>query len=468
MSKTRKAVDAVVVWEKTKDLRRQKAFFFKGDTYRRFDIERDRFDGGYPRPIAGNWRKLDVSSVDAALKWPTKGWLDRTKVYFFSGRQYYRFDIENDEVDPEYPKPIAGNWKGLWPDGVDAGLVWDDETAYFFKGDQYVRFGIKENRVVSEPAKISDDWPELWAEGLDAAVVWPKTQTVPKNRAYFFRAYHYKRLNMVAKKGGRTDGDYPKEFGPANWRPPSDLAVYANIADTPGHVCHDARLFGGEPPSTSYTYPYGPPEGQAGWDMGVNYSNLADLLQKLRTTPTPEHCSQELIQPHEITRLGLHAHGQPGKVYINGQNSPSILDVSSMQTEPMKSQLMALHELTIKDAYILLIGCMAGQTEAGREFMKRISAFWRDRYVVAFWTLGYVHGAKQKRKGDSCTEPGMRDGPHAWGIARGTRAAEEREIDYERKWQSVLVLPWASERSPHAVVACNGTILRDEQRINAP
>ena len=48
----------------------------------------------------------------------------------------------NEGVDPEYPRPIKGAWKGLaevFPDGIDAGIVWPNGKAFFFKGKQYVR-----------------------------------------------------------------------------------------------------------------------------------------------------------------------------------------------------------------------------------------------------------------------------------------------------------------------------------------
>ena len=31
-------------------------------------------------------------------------------------------DIAADRADPGYPKSIAANWRGLWPDGIEAVL----------------------------------------------------------------------------------------------------------------------------------------------------------------------------------------------------------------------------------------------------------------------------------------------------------------------------------------------------------
>ncbi|MER6958204.1 hemopexin repeat-containing protein, partial [Streptomyces sp. NPDC000618] len=52
------------------------------------------------------------------------------KAYLFDGSTYYRYDIAADKVDPDYPKPIAGNWPGLFTSGVDAGVVWNNGKAY--------------------------------------------------------------------------------------------------------------------------------------------------------------------------------------------------------------------------------------------------------------------------------------------------------------------------------------------------
>jgi hypothetical protein len=53
-----------------------------------------------------------ASGIDEAVVWN-----DGT-AYFFKGEQYVRYDIAADRVESRYPKPIAGNWPGVWTDGV--------------------------------------------------------------------------------------------------------------------------------------------------------------------------------------------------------------------------------------------------------------------------------------------------------------------------------------------------------------
>ena len=91
----------------------QRIYFFKGAQYIRVDPANSwKVDPGYPKPIAGNWPGLPANfaaGIDAALWSPPN-----QKIYFFKGAEYVRVDPNNAwNVDPGYPKPIAGNWPGL-------------------------------------------------------------------------------------------------------------------------------------------------------------------------------------------------------------------------------------------------------------------------------------------------------------------------------------------------------------------
>ncbi len=47
--------------------------------------------------------------------------------------EYIRYDIKTDKADSGYPRAISqSNWPGLWPNGINAVLNWDDLKAYFF------------------------------------------------------------------------------------------------------------------------------------------------------------------------------------------------------------------------------------------------------------------------------------------------------------------------------------------------
>jgi hypothetical protein len=94
-----------------------KVYFFKGSKYDRYDVAADKVDAGYPKNIAGNWPGFPATfaaGVDAYVMW------DNGKAYFFKGTKYIRYDVAADTVDAGYPKPIAGNWPGLFTSNIDA------------------------------------------------------------------------------------------------------------------------------------------------------------------------------------------------------------------------------------------------------------------------------------------------------------------------------------------------------------
>jgi hypothetical protein len=152
-------VDAGVVWNNGK------VYYFKGSEYIRYDIASDRVDLGYPAPLS-KWRGLWPDRIDAAVVWPNG------KAYFFRGSQYIRFDIATDKADVGYPKAIRGNWARFparFAAGIDAAVVWNNGKAYFFKGAEYIRFDIAADRVDSGyPKPIKGNWPGLFEQGVDA------------------------------------------------------------------------------------------------------------------------------------------------------------------------------------------------------------------------------------------------------------------------------------------------------------
>jgi hypothetical protein len=209
-----------------------KIYFFNGNEYIRVDPNNGwKADPGYPKPIAGNWPGFPTdfaSGIDAAL------WSGTTqKIYFFKGSQYIRVDPNNGwNVDPGYPKPIAGNWPGFPADfasGVDAAL-WSgtNQKIYFFKGDQYIRVDPNAGWNVDPgyPKPISGNWPGFpadFAQGVDGALWSGTTQ-----RIYFFkrnRFYNqYVRVNPY--NGWNVDPGYPKPVGLGweaedKWRDPA-------------------------------------------------------------------------------------------------------------------------------------------------------------------------------------------------------------------------------------------------------
>jgi hypothetical protein len=195
-----------------------KAYFFKSSLYARYDPIADKVDEGYPKTIAGNWPGLPpafTAGIDAYVVWPNG------KAYFFKGSDYVRYDMAADRADSGYPRPISGNWPGLWTSGIDAAVAWSNGKAYFFKGSQYVRYDIVSDKVDDGyPRPIAGNWPGFpadFAAGLDAAVMWNN------GKAYFFKGVNYVRYDVAADK---VDSGFPRPIA-GNWRGLWDSVISA-------------------------------------------------------------------------------------------------------------------------------------------------------------------------------------------------------------------------------------------------
>jgi hypothetical protein len=179
-----------------------KCYFFKGDKYVRYDWVKDRADTGYPKKIADNWHSLPpgfTGNFDDAVngQGPFVG-----KCYFFKGDSYVRYDWGSDKADAGYPKKIAANWNNLpagFKDNFDAIINGGGPFAgkcYFFKGDSYIRYDWQTDRAdTGYPKKIADNWhclPTGYTGTFDAALEGDKQFS---GRGYFFKGNFYIRYN---------------------------------------------------------------------------------------------------------------------------------------------------------------------------------------------------------------------------------------------------------------------------------
>jgi len=192
-----------------------KLYFFNGGQYSRYDIKQDAVDAAYPLPVAGNWPGLPASGVDAAINW------GNGVVYFFAGNQYYRYNTKLDRVDSGYPLPIAGRWPGLMLDAVDACVNWGNGKAYFFRGVQYWRYDIKNDSVdPGYPLPIAGNWPGLTLDAVDGCINWGN------GKAYILRGGQYWRYDI---KKDAADPGYPLPIA-GNWPGLFAASVRAPIA----------------------------------------------------------------------------------------------------------------------------------------------------------------------------------------------------------------------------------------------
>jgi Hemopexin len=161
------SVTAGLMWDNGK------AYFFEGDRYVRYDPVADRADSGYPRPIGGNWPGLWGDGITASVNW------GNGKAYFFRGSEYMRYDIATDKVDAGYPLPIAGNWPGLWGDGITAAVNWGNGKVYFFRNGDYIRYDVAADKAdAGYPLPIARYWPGLLQFTYDLGITDAQVSTL--------------------------------------------------------------------------------------------------------------------------------------------------------------------------------------------------------------------------------------------------------------------------------------------------
>ena len=247
---------------------------------------------------------------------------------------------------------------------------------------------------------------------------------------------------------------------------PMKITVWAENVDARGRACPDARLR--ENGSLSKrSYPDGTAKGQAGWDWGINFNHLGNLVTQLTVYPTPSRLCGNLIldcpevQPGQVIRLAIGAHGTPGEFEIDGKGKKPLTAERIRRIKPLRNLLKEIGNVLSDDAVVLLMGCNVGAGTQGSDLLIELSKMWPNRKVVGF-TRVMTFGWGRLRRGHQCSEPGYRDTNYTEECP-GLYAEQIEKCElgrYGTDWKDLTKLPWGSEFSPHAKVAQNGKILK--------
>jgi hypothetical protein len=220
------------------------------------------------------------------------------------------------------------------------------------------------------------------------------------------------------------------------------LAVFAGSANIHLDLCKMANF----QPGSYQLYDKGDDRGQFGWDAAVNYTSLQNLVTQL----------PDVVRPGQyIKRLALSDHGAPGEFELVGAKPPLTVD----SIEHYRYQLLSIRGFLTLNATVLLMGCNCAYSQAGSDFLKKLSEVFSGKKVVGFTTVG-VEG-HQRRLAEKCDNPGMRQTDYRW-------PAKDAKEEDERYWKDnkYLSLPWASENNKHAKIALNGKIKDDPDDLS--
>lgn len=135
----------------------RKLFLFNRDTYVRWDIDNEAMDPGYPRLIREGWPGVTFPRVDAVVN------VTPDAVYFFHGNHYSRFNTLTNQADEGYPELTSRRWTGVTFDRIDAATYWGNGKVYFFRDNQFIRYDTVMWRAdPGYPKSIGSHYVEDW------------------------------------------------------------------------------------------------------------------------------------------------------------------------------------------------------------------------------------------------------------------------------------------------------------------
>jgi alkaline phosphatase D len=165
---------------RTRPLRRQMcaavrdakhAYEFQADQYARYDLEKDKLEPGYPRPISGAWKALFSDQLQSGSGLDAVFFSPSGKAYFFLGNGYVRYDLAKDHADPGYPKYTKRHFHGVFSGPLRGVLPAGPSKVYFVSERQCVRYDLHADHAdPGYPRPLSEEFPGVSADGIDGAV----------------------------------------------------------------------------------------------------------------------------------------------------------------------------------------------------------------------------------------------------------------------------------------------------------
>jgi hypothetical protein len=242
------------------------------------------------------------------------------------------------------------------------------------------------------------------------------------------------------------------------------VSLWVSGGATPHSVARDPRF-----PPTPFT-------GQAGWDEGIptytigegSFHHLALLLSgQFVHEPHVTGIGGTPIRPHQLRRLALVAHGDPGVVDVDqreamrgfGAARPAPERSLTVARLPIyRADLLLIRQALAQNAVVILGSCTAAGGDSGEALLCELSRLWPTVSVVGIRGLAAVPTNGNQRHPSGAQWAGLRD--TGVGMSPGSAGAATNACNSATEWQDLTVLPWISETSRCATVARDGNIIR--------
>ncbi len=149
------------------------AYCFIRDKYVRYDLRSRAIEAGFPRTIKDSWKGVFPDQLSANRGIDAVLFSKHNKAYFFCGNGYVRFDLAHDRADPGYPKYIKTHWHGVWAARIVAILPCEEEKIYFLKGAECIRYDLRTDSMDADyPRLLTEEFPEIFPGDIHEAVAW--------------------------------------------------------------------------------------------------------------------------------------------------------------------------------------------------------------------------------------------------------------------------------------------------------
>lgn len=197
--------------------------------------------------------------------------------------------------------------------------------------------------------------------------------------------------------------------------------------------------------------------GQAGWDLGMQFTSFDDLGEKLNTNPVKlpksiyvalgEDESVPTLKPGSVDRIAIHCHGLPGMIFVNGMTKKPMTHWNWNDAHFSKGLEGIKKAVPEEKGFIYFMCCLVAQGEGGALLLKDLSTYFGNRFVIAYITVGYNNSGYMARSGGGGkTECGMRvTDSDSWADS-STRAMRDKQ--YDADWADLTKLPWATHKTP--------------------